>query len=94
MMTDSLDNAPVAGKPPDEALVREIGHANFKQYQIINDPPKAYWWWWLNRVVKAPPPSPPSWMFWKPRPAPEGPDLAAEGPPEAPSDAEATSGGQ
>jgi acyl carrier protein len=24
MMADSLDNAPVSGKPPDEALVREI----------------------------------------------------------------------
>lgn len=69
-------------------LVREIGHANFKQYQIINDPPKANWWWWLNRVVKAPTPPPPVWQFWKARPAEEK-LLAPE-----PSDAETTSGSQ
>jgi hypothetical protein len=49
-------------------LVREVGHANFKQYQIMNDPARTRWWWFLNRVVPAPPP--PStrhfWEFWKP----------------------------
>lgn len=48
-----------------QSIVDQIGHANFKQYQIINDPPRAHWWWWLNRVTKAPPPPPPWWMFWK-----------------------------
>ncbi len=47
-------------------IVTEIGHANFKQYQIINDPPPAYWWWFLNRVVPGPAGTePPSWQFWK-----------------------------
>lgn len=53
-------------------LVDEIGWANFKQYQIINDPPPKHWWWFLNRQTKAPPPPPPFWQFWKQRePAPE-----------------------
>ncbi|MFP4498936.1 MAG: hypothetical protein ACLFQV_12060 [Vulcanimicrobiota bacterium] len=34
--------------------VREVGHANFKQYQIINDPPAIRWWWYLNRSVASP----------------------------------------
>lgn len=46
-------------------VVDEIGHANFLQYQIINDPPKAHWWWWLNRVTAAPPAPPKVWEFWK-----------------------------
>lgn len=48
-------------------VVMEIGHANFKQYQIINDPPLTHWWWFLNRVVAAPiqAPNPPAWQFWK-----------------------------
>jgi len=47
-------------------LVKEIGHANFKQYQIVNDPPQARWWWYLNRVT-APPEmlQPPAWQFWR-----------------------------
>jgi hypothetical protein len=53
-----------------QQVVNEIGHANFKQYQIINDPPRAHWWWWLNRVTHAPPPPPPWWAFWK-KPADE-----------------------
>ena len=48
-----------------QEVVDEIGHANFLQYQIINDPSRAHWWWWLNRVTKAPPPPPPWWQFWK-----------------------------
>ena len=67
-------------------LVHEIGHANFKQYQIINDPPKAYWWWWLNRVVTAPPTPTPAWQFWKAKP-PEA------RPPES-SEAQAPGGGE
>jgi hypothetical protein len=46
-------------------LVDEIGHENFIQYQVINDPPKAHWWWWLNRVTAPPPPPPKVWEFWK-----------------------------
>ena len=48
-----------------QELVDEIGHENFLQYQVINDPPKAHWWWWLNRVTAAPPPPPKVWEFWK-----------------------------
>lgn len=48
-----------------QALVDEIGHKNFIQYQIQNDPPRSHWWWWLNRVT-APPAAPPKfWEFWK-----------------------------
>lgn len=48
-----------------QTLVDEIGHKNFIQYQIQNDPPRSHWWWWLNRVT-APPISPPKfWEFWK-----------------------------
>lgn len=48
-----------------QTLVDEIGHKNFTQYQIQNDPPRSYWWWWLNRVT-APPVTPPRfWEFWK-----------------------------
>lgn len=46
--------------------VREVGYENFKQYQIINDPPAANWWWYLNRLVM--PPSvqgPKFWELWK-----------------------------
>jgi hypothetical protein len=60
-----------------QTLVDEIGHKNFIQYQIQNDPPRSHWWWWLNRVT-APPIAPPKfWEFWKyqnptppPKPAP------------------------
>ena len=49
-----------------QAYVNEVGHANFKQYQIINNPPLERWWWYLNKVTmgreedkKKP------WEFWK-----------------------------
>lgn len=71
-------------------LVDEIGHANFLQYQVINDPPKSHWWWWLNRVTSAPKPPPKVWEFWKYQalqsnssektpaaPAPANPEIAA-----------------
>lgn len=63
-----------------QEVVDEIGHANFKQYQIINDPPKANWWWWLNRVTAAPPPQANNWwQFWKPTSeAPAEPDAPVE----------------
>lgn len=52
-------------------LVREVGHANFKQYQIVNDPPQTHWWWYLNRVTAPPEPlHPPTWQFWRKGPAP------------------------
>lgn len=58
-----LDNQ-VRGKVTE--LVREIGHANFKQYQIVNDPPPTRWWWYLNRTTANPEPPPtPMWQFWK-----------------------------
>ena len=34
-----------------QAYVNEVGHANFKQYQIINNPPLERWWWYLNKVT-------------------------------------------
>lgn len=46
-------------------LVDEIGHKNFLQYQIMNEPSKDHWWWWLNRITAAPPPPPKVWQFWK-----------------------------
>lgn len=48
-----------------QTLVDEIGHKNFVQYQIQNDPPRTHWWWWLNRVTSPPPPAPKMWEFWK-----------------------------
>jgi hypothetical protein len=57
-------------KANQHSVVKQIGHANFKQYQIINDPPRTHWWWWLNRFVPAPPPPAPWWQFWK-KPAEE-----------------------
>lgn len=48
-----------------QELVDEIGWANFKQYQIINDPPRQNWWWYLNRETRSPPPPPAFWQFWK-----------------------------
>ena len=48
-----------------QILVDEIGHKNFVQYQIQNDPPRTHWWWWINRIT-APPTAPPKfWEFWK-----------------------------
>jgi hypothetical protein len=45
--------------------VREVGHENFKQYQIINDPPHVRWWWYLNRTVAPPIMQPKFWEIWK-----------------------------
>jgi hypothetical protein len=60
-----------------DQLVKIIGHANFRQYQIINDPPRTHWWWFLNRVVAPPPPPPAWWQFWKkPEPSPLEAELA------------------
>lgn len=58
-----------------DRLVKTIGHANFKQYHIMNDPPRTHWWWFLNRVVAPPPPQPSWWQFWK---KPEASPLEAE----------------
>ena len=46
-------------------FVNEVGHSNFKQYQIINDPPLTHWWWYLNRVTVNRDEHSPSWMWWK-----------------------------
>ena len=48
-----------------QTLVNEIGWHNFKQYWIMNDPPKERWWWFLDRQVAPPVQPPPFWMFWK-----------------------------
>lgn len=48
-----------------DLLVRTIGHANFKQYHIMNDPPRTHWWWFINRVVAKPQLQPSWWQFWK-----------------------------
>lgn len=48
-----------------QKVVRQIGYANFKQYHIMNDPPRSHWWWFLNRIVGPPPPPPAWWQFWK-----------------------------
>ncbi len=58
-----LDNQ-VRGKTVE--LVREMGHANFKQYQIVNNPPQTRWWWYLNRTTADPEPSKvPIWQWWR-----------------------------
>ncbi|MCL5038088.1 MAG: hypothetical protein M1269_13390 [Chloroflexi bacterium] len=48
-----------------EAAVKEIGHNSFKQYQIVNDPPRSHWWWYLDRVTPAPEADKKFWEFWK-----------------------------
>lgn len=48
-----------------QAFVEEVGHENFKQYQIVNDPPRENWWWYLNRTTIAPPPEKKEWWPWK-----------------------------
>jgi len=57
-----LDNI-LRSKAP--VFVKEVGYNNFKQYQIVNDPPKLYWWWYLNRQVSAPPSDKKWWQVWK-----------------------------
>lgn len=47
------------------AYVREVGYQNFKQYQIINDPPHTHWWWYLNRRVAPPVSEVKFWEIWK-----------------------------
>lgn len=49
-----------------QKYVSEVGHSNFKQYQIINNPSKEKWWWYLDKTTlptistqKKP------WEFWK-----------------------------
>lgn len=46
-------------------FVYEVGYNNFKQYQIVNNPPKLYWWWYLNKQVSAPPVEKRWWEVWK-----------------------------
>ncbi len=48
-----------------QKYVSEVGHNNFKQYQIINDPPKERWWWYLDKVTLPPPEPKKPWEFWK-----------------------------
>lgn len=44
--------------------VDEVGYKNFKQYQIVNDPPREHWWWYLNVTSRAPIEKK-EWKFWK-----------------------------
>ena len=69
-----------------QVLVDEIGHKNFTQYQIQNDPPRSHWWWWLNRVTVAPPAPPKIWEFWKCQA--QAPQAQAPAPVERPKPAE------
>lgn len=46
-------------------FVNEVGYNNFKQYQIINDPPKLHWWWYLNRTTTAPKAEKKWWEIWR-----------------------------
>lgn len=48
-----------------QTFVDEVGWANFKQYQIINDPPRKNWWWYLNTETRSPPPPAAFWQFWR-----------------------------
>lgn len=46
-------------------FINEIGFNNFKQYQIINDPPKIRWWWYLDRAFPEPRKPKKFWEIWK-----------------------------
>lgn len=46
-------------------FVNEVGHSNFKQYQIVNDPPLTRWWWYLNRTTVNRDKESPKWMWWR-----------------------------
>lgn len=48
-----------------QEFVDEVGWGNFKQYQIINDPPPQNWWWYLNRETRGPSPPQPFWKIWR-----------------------------
>lgn len=48
-----------------QQFVEEVGHGNFKQYQIINDPPYERWWWYLNKSTHPPSEKKRNWQFWK-----------------------------
>ncbi len=50
-----------------QLYVNEVGHANFKQYQIINNPSRERWWWYLNKVTVGRPDDKQKkpWEFWK-----------------------------
>ncbi len=51
-------------------IVNEIGWNNFKQYWIMNAPPRERWWWFLSRMVPEPAPPPRFWQVWKKAPPP------------------------
>lgn len=46
-------------------FVHEVGHSNFKQYQIINNPPLTRWWWYMNRITVNQDHKIPSWQWWR-----------------------------
>ena len=49
-----------------QRYVNEVGHNNFKQYQIINNPSKERWWWYLDKTTLPPPYAKKNlWDFWK-----------------------------
>ncbi len=48
-----------------QKFVNEVGHANFKQYQIINNPSKDRWWWYMDKTTLPPAANKKPWEFWK-----------------------------
>lgn len=65
-----------------QELVDEVGHKNFIQYQVINDPPRAHWWWYLNRVTTPPAAPRAFWQFWQARPQEQQPEEEPQAPPD------------
>lgn len=46
-------------------FVHEVGHSNFKQYQIVNNPPLTRWWWYMNRTTVNLENKIPRWQWWR-----------------------------
>lgn len=46
-------------------FVHEVGHSNFKQYQIVNNPPLTRWWWYMNRTTVKLENKTPRWQWWR-----------------------------
>jgi len=46
-------------------VVREVGYHNFRQYQVINDPPRSHWWWYMDLTAPKPEGERRPWEFWR-----------------------------
>lgn len=64
----------------------EVGHKNFLQYRIINDPPPQYWWWNLDQTTPTPPAPRKFWEFWKVDESSTSPESNPNDPPQNPSE--------